>query len=384
MSFVNYYEVLEVDKAVDVDEIRNAIRSQRRGWRQRQGHPNVEVRSRAEKMTQHISDAEAVLLEVSKRAEYDRRLAAHTDQSPPSTTPGAGRDWLAAARGYLDAGSASQANYAAREATSQQPQNPDAWYLRANSSLLLGNLAEAEFEIGESIRLAPNNPVYYCELGDIYASAEQWNRSQQAYERASTLEPANHFYSVGIAMMLTAQGRAKDAMPRFEKAVADQPTNEFFKLQYAMCLLDSTTDQWSRYGDDTSAILNEAQLALTRKNLSEVQELRISDLEMNRHVQEIARLADSAERVRWFESDNLIAYLIGLVAAFIAMAIAFGIASGGSGGAATVGILLLGAAILIPVVFVKRHRMPGWKWDQNHSPAFVRQTGIQPTTTTGR
>ncbi|MBC7595656.1 MAG: DnaJ domain-containing protein [Kineosporiaceae bacterium] len=378
MTFINYYEVLELDKNSNAEAIKEAVRKQRREWRNRQGHPKAETRALAEKMTQHISDAEATLLDSAKRADYDRQLAAQASVpvQQPSAGPG-GRDWVEIARQYLDSGNASQANYAAREATTQQSENPDAWYVRGMSSHILSNYADADFELGEAIRLNPNDPTYHCEMGDLYSSADQAPRAQQAYQRASDLDPSNLFYQVGVASTLTAQGHAGQAVPILKKAVDANPDNDLFIFHYAIAALDSTTDQWSQFADGSSSITNDAQLALTRTNLRTVEALRVSDPELKEHIDEISRMADKAERVKWFGSDNILGYLGGLAVTFVGVLICFGIASGGNGGAGFVGFLFLVALVLIPVIFVRRHRMPGWKWEQKHVPAFVRQSGLQ-------
>lgn len=378
MTFINFYEVLEVDKKSNAGAIKEAVRKQRREWRNRQGHPKAETRALAEKMTQHVSDAETTLLDATKRADYDRQLTAQG--SAPVQQPSAGvdgRDWVEIARQYLDSGNASQANYAAREATTQQSENPDAWYVRGVSSHILNNYSDAEFELGEAVRLNPNEPTYHCEMGDLYSSADQAPRAQQEYQRASDLDPGNVFYQVGVASTLTAQGQAGEAVPILKKAVDAIPDNDLFNFHYATAVLDSTTDQWSHFADGTSSITNEAQLALTRTNLRTVGALRVTDPGLKEQIDEISHLADEADAVKWFGSDNLLGYLGGLAVAFVGMLISFGIASGGNGGAGFFGFLFLVALVLIPVVFVSRHCMPGWKWEQKHVPAFVRQSGLQ-------
>lgn len=379
MPTVDYYSVLEIDQTADADSVRQAVRKQRREWRNRQGHPKAETRALAEAMTQHISDAEEILLDPARRGKYDRELASSV--ASDNTSQGSqDRDWVSIAREYLIAGNASQANYAGREATAQQPQNPEAWYVRGASSHILNNLADAEFEIGEAIRLNPKEPSYHCELGDVYGRAGLAAKAEQAYRSASSLDPGNLFYQVGIAYSQTAQERPDDALPTLKQAVDAQPANDFFKFHYAVALLESTTGKWSQFPDGSSSILNSAQLAMTRQNLAIIRTLKVADSDLEAEVDEVARLADRAERVKWFGSDNMIGYLLAMLGSFVGMLIAFGIASGPSGGAAGFfGFLFLLSLGLIPIVFVKRHRMPSWEWESKRAPLMVRNSGIQPT-----
>ncbi|UKA53424.1 tetratricopeptide repeat protein [Arthrobacter sp. FW305-BF8] len=379
MTIVNFYSILEIDKESDADAVRKAVRKQRREWRNRQAHPKAETRAMAEAMTQHISDAEDTLLDPAKRSQYDRQLAEHVPLADGPVPEAQGRNWVQVAREYMAAGHASQANYAGREATGQQPENSEAWYIRGVSSRALNNLADAEFELGEAIRLNPKEASFHCELGDLYGAAGQPRRAEQAYRRASELDPQNVFFQVGVAYSLTAQERPDEALPALKKAVETDPDNDLFKFHYAAALLDSATGKWSQFPDESSTILNEVQLAATREALERISAVGVQDPELRADVDEVARLADRAERVRWFGSDNLLGYVLGMLGAFVAMLVSFGIASGPSGGAAGFfGFLFLLALGLIPIAFVKRHRMPTWRWEQKQAPAMVRNSGLQP------
>lgn len=377
MAFVNFYEILEIPQNADTETIKQAVRKHRREWRNRSAHPKAETRALAEKMTQHISDAEGTLLEHTKRADYDRQLAAQV--AAPERQPvggggtGGGRDWVEITRQYLADGNPSQANYAAREATQNDSDNPEAWYLRGVSSSMLNNAADAEFELSEALRLDPNNASYHCELGDLYSSAEQWPRAQQSYQRACDLEPGNVYYQVGIATMHNAQDRPDLALPILEKAVAENPDAELFRFHLAIALADNLTNQWSVFGDDTRSILNEAQLNLSKSTLQRISSLNVSDPELREHLDEIDRVVGNADRVRWFGSDNMAVYGGGLLVSFIAVFFL------GNSSTVLIGLLGLAGLVAIPVLFFKRHHVAGWVWDNRNAPAYAKKTGLQPT-----
>ncbi len=370
MSLVNYYEILELDRHADADAIKVAVRKQRREWRNRAAHPKAETRALAERMTQHISEAEATLLEAGKRVDYDRQLAAQMDVPQPDGREAGRRDWVSIIRQYLEDGNPSAANHVAREATSQEPRLAEAWYLRGTSSALLQQFADAEIELGEAVRLEPNNAAYHAELGDLYAAVQNWGRAQQGYQRASDLEPHNQYYRVGVASMHSAQGRPDLALPILEAAVAESGDTEFFRYHLVIALTDDLTDKWSRFADGSSAILNSAQLELTRRTLDRVARLDVNDPDLNLHVSEISRVAADAERVDWAHSKNLAAYGIGIFGAVILLLMI--------GASPLLGILGLGALVAIPVVYVKRHKVPGYVRDARLVTEFVRKTGVQP------
>jgi tetratricopeptide (TPR) repeat protein len=370
MALVNFYEVLELDPGADAEAIRTAVRKQRREWRNRSAHPKAETRALAERMTEHIAHAEDTLLDPARRAAYDQQLAAQLNSPQKEVLETGGRDWITVIRQYLVDGNPSAANYAAREATSQQPSSAEGWYLRGTSSALLRDLADAEFAMGEAIRLDPNNASYHAELGDLYASAEDWRRAQDCYQRASDLEPHNQYFRVGMASMLSAQGRPDLALPTLEAAVRDSRQTELFRYHLAIALIDDLTDKWSRFADGSSAILNSAQLDLTRTTLARVEELDVDEPDLNQHVADVTRLAADAERVAWSHSTNLVAYGFGMVGAlFLFLAIS---------AAPLIGIAGVAALVAIPVVYAKRHHVPGYVRDARQVTDFVRSTGVQP------
>ncbi|UVJ38042.1 tetratricopeptide repeat protein [Arthrobacter sp. CJ23] len=380
MTFVDYYQVLELERSADSEAIRRAVQKQRTEWRRKANHPKAETRAIAEQYTQHVSDAERILLDPEQREGYNRQLVAHVNQPPVAQdSPNGGRDWLKVAREHLASGSASQANYAAREATSATPDNAEAWYLRGVTSGVLDNVADAEFELGEAIRLNSNEASYHCELGDLYMASGIPERAQTAYQRASDLDPSNLFFNVGVGSALVAQEKAAEAIPLLRKATESDPDNDLFKFHYAIALLDSTTDQWSSYADGSSSILNEAQLDLTRKNLQMVEGLRVKDPELKAHIDEVSLVCAKAERKSWYGSNNALIYAAVFGASFFGMFGAFSMAGATRGGSVMWGLLFLVIAGLLPVLFVKRHFMPGWKWEAKRSPEFVRRSGLQPS-----
>lgn len=370
MTFVNYYEVLEVDPAADTETIKLAIRKQRREWRNRSAHPKAETRALAERMTQHISDAESVLLDSTRRGDYDRQFSAQVESAQYDTAGSGGRDWVSIIREYLSNGNPSAANFAARDATNEQPNLAEAWCLRGTSSALLQNLADAEYELGEAIRLDPNNAAYHAEMADLYASAQNWSRAQEGYQRAGDLEPNNQYYRVGAASMYSAQGKPELALPILERAVKENPGTEFFRYHLAIALADEVTEKWSRFADGSIAILNSAQLDVTRKALARIEGLKVNDPDLNQHLGELARMAADAERIDWAHSNNLAAYGSGMIAALIALFMI--------GAAPLVGIVGLAALVAIPFMYVKRHKVPGYVRDARQATEFVRKTGLQP------
>lgn len=372
MAFTNYYEILEVSPQADTDVIGKAISEKRRFWQPKTSNPKLETRQLAEKMMKEISEAESILSNSTRRAEYDQQLAAHV-VAEPEAGPVGGRDWLKIAVEYLDRGNAAQSNYAAREATAQEPENPEAWYFRGVSSALLDHDQDALFELNEAIRLNPNEAPYYAELGDLYRKREAWSDALGAYERASTLSPENAYYTAGAGLAHTALGQLGKGTALLKDAHERVPHDETVRYYYALSLLERATAGWSRFPDETRNILSEAQLRGTQLRLAEIDQLQISDRDFQNDVDEVRVYVEQAETVKFQSFGGLAGLIAGEVVTLIAMIIAFN--SGGAG--AFLGVLFLALMVLWVVLFVRMHRVPGWKWNRKQAPAYVRTTGYQ-------
>lgn len=375
MAFTNYYEILELDPKADADAIAKAISEKRRFWQPKTSNPKLDTRQLAEKMMKDISDAETIFGNAAKRADYDRQLAAQVEvpTPAPSAGPTAGRDWLKITLEYLSQGNAAQANYAAREATAQQPENPEAWYFRGVSSALLDQDQDAQFELNEAIRLNPNEAPYHAELGDLYKKNNAWSQALGAYQRASDLAPDNAYYRAGVGLALSASGELDKGTALLKAAHEQVPDEELIRYYYGLSLLEQATAGWSKFPDESQNILSEAQLTSTKQKLAEIERLRIDDREFHNDVDEVRVFAEQAETVKFQSFGGLAGLAVGEIVTLIAMIIAF--SSGGGG--AFLGVIFLGLMVLWVVLFVRTHRMSGWQWNRKQAPAFVRTTGLQ-------
>lgn len=374
MALDNYYNILGVAQNASAEDVQKAISEKRREWTPRTGHPKLETRQLAEQTIKNIAEAESILLDPAKRRDYDQQLAAQVAAPEPTQTgPTQGRDWLQIARDYLVQGNSSQANYAAREATSQQSENPEAWYIRGLSSELLGNNADAEFELSEAIRLNPNDASYHAELGDLYKNNELWNKALPEYTRASQLEPSNVYYSAFVGLSEGALGNIEKAHDLLKAAYEKLPDDETIRYFYGLALSDMITRTWSTYHDGSQSILTENQLNYSKEKLAIIDSLRITDVGFVNDLDEIRLNVERAELVKFWSFGGMGGLVFGEIVTIIAMFVFFGIGQG----FAVLGVLCLALAVLWIVLFVRSHRVPGWKWNWKQSPAYVRQTGLQ-------
>ncbi|HEY4225760.1 MAG TPA: DnaJ domain-containing protein [Pseudolysinimonas sp.] len=374
MALENYYNILGVASNASAEDIQKAISEKRREWTPRTGHPKLETRQLAESTIKSIADAESVLLDASRRSAYDTQLAAQV--SVPDTAPsgpGQGRDWLQLARDHLAQGNNTQANYAAREATTHQSENPEAWYVRGLSSEALGNASDAEFEIGEAVRLNPNDASYHAELGDLYKNNELWEKALPEYTRASELEPDNVYFKAFLGLTEGALDHIDRANQILEECYRRLPNDETIRYFYGLVLQEKITSTWSVYQDGSRDILSEAQVEYSKKQLAVIDSLKIDDIGFRNDLDEVKVVVERAEAVKFQSFNGVGGVVFAELLTIILMFVFFGVGSG----FVVLGLLFLGLAVLWIVLYVRAQRVPGWKWSWKQSPAYVRQTGLQ-------
>ena len=374
MALDNYYNILGIERSASSVDVQKAIAEKRREWTPRTGHPKLETRQLAEQTIRNIAEAETTLLDTSKRRDYDQQLAARVVAPElPRTGSTQERDWLQIARDYLVQGNSAQANYAAREATNQQTENPEAWFVRGLSSAQLGAYADAEFELNEAVRLNPNDASYHAELGDLYKSNGLWAKALAQYTRASQLEPSNVYYSAFVGLSEGALGNVEKAHDILKNAFEKLPGDDTIRYFYGLTLQEIITRTWSTYHDGSQSILTENQLNYSKEKLAVIEALKISDIDFRNDLNEIRVNVERAEQVKLWSRDGLGGLVAGEIVTVIAMLNFFWIGQG----FVVLGLLCLGLAVLWIFLWVRSHRIPGWKWNWKQSSAFVRQTGLQ-------
>jgi hypothetical protein len=89
-GFANHYDHLGIPSDATIEQIRAAVKDQRRTWVLRQNAPSLERRQEAERMLAEIAEAERVLLDPGERAVFDQQLSDHirsAESLTSETTP---------------------------------------------------------------------------------------------------------------------------------------------------------------------------------------------------------------------------------------------------------------------------------------------------------
>ena len=237
----NYYKIINVEPTAKDPEVKKALHETLRLWSNRTNAPQIDRRQEAERMVKLLEEAETILLNPAKRAEYDKQLknAPRQESSTDKAVLDAAQDLVAEGRKLLAEGNIGDTLYVATKATERDGGNPEAWALLGRARFLFGDVEDAIYEYKRAIKLKPNEGVYYSELGDIYNDTEKFDEALTQYKRAAQVEPGVAWYRADVGRLLARQGNVEEAVQILEQCVKEEPDAKSFRSCLAMAYLDS-------------------------------------------------------------------------------------------------------------------------------------------------
>jgi tetratricopeptide (TPR) repeat protein len=349
-TYVDFYDILDVTETASLDEIKKALRQQRQVWVKKQTTSDLGKRQRAETRVAQLDEAERVLLDPTKRNQFNQTRKTARPESTP--TDGVDGNWLDRARAFLEAGQMPSANYASREAISNDGASHEAWSIRAQSSFSLGNWRDAEYEFLEAIRLRPDEAEYHFDLGCAYEAAGQHKSALGKFEDALKIQPQNPMYKTAIASIYLKNGVTERARPIMEEVVREHPNVEAFQYYLAWAIADSFDDYCTTLQNGSYVLTSPEQIAKLRSEMNRAKGLRFHDEEMRAHINQRLASAVEAEKIVWrrpsYDSLHgkfwIATFLFGIV-----LIAAYGL-----------GIVVIGLAAF---GYFKLFKMPKWRAD---------------------
>jgi Flp pilus assembly protein TadD len=381
-SFVNYYELLEISPQATEEQIKEAIKRQRRTWIKRQQAPSIERQREAEDRVRMIDAAETALLDAGNRAAFDRQLAEYVPPSVPAQQPSQeGTSWLIRAQEFLARGDARSAAYAARQATDHQASHHEAWAVRGQADFLIGRDDDAIFEFSEAIRIKPNEDEYHFDLGSVYESKGDDQQAMRCYQAASRLAPHKPLYKVATCSILLNNELPEQAVPILEQVHADHPDVDDYTFYLAAALNEATLKTWTKVGN-ARVITRAAQIGPSRDMLTRASKLTITNADLRTTIAANLKLVDWAAarhfRLPGFTAakktgrSSAQAGLGGLASGcgtvgclmYFGLAALLGVIAAAFSASPLLGVLALAAT---GAAFYFMAWRPGWKW--NHIDA---------------
>ena len=181
----DYYVILGAARNASKEQIRVRFRQLAR-----ERHPDrfqgVE-RQKAELDFQEITEAFNVLLDATRRRQYDLELARPEAQSAASDASRLGRFHMEAGVQFYRDGNFVQAAEAFERAIQAEPKNHQAWHHLAQAlSQQRRHLARAVEAIARACELQAINPSYLKLAGRLHAEAGLLDRAEHYYNEART------------------------------------------------------------------------------------------------------------------------------------------------------------------------------------------------------
>lgn len=368
---INYYELLEISKDASRDTIEAAIRKMRRTWNNRANNPNADIRAEAEQRIRAIAEAERILLDDSARREYDARLASApvtgSTSGPSGREADDSEDWISLAIEYDERKDYDSLARLMEKVTRMYPNNARAWVWRGLASEATDSVNDAVYEFKKAISLEPNNAVYHAVLGDLYMDHDENRAAEDEYRTAYRLSPNDNEYKLNVAMICGVQEKYDEALKLSSEVFHEDRNNERAQHIYALSLYNTTLQSIS-YNKTTGdyVVTNEAQLAFLKGKIALFDELPTGNPKVKEIVDEVHKIARNAETKQFRPSDRMAVYV---VAAIIGLIILF------SGSTNTIIGLAIVAAVV--AVYIFRHNIPGWKWQQRTAGSDTKNSGLQ-------
>ena len=291
----NYYLLLNLGPLAPQEEIGKAIHREIRLWTNRQNHPDAERQLEAKKRIALLEDAEKILLDAARRADYDRQLAAasSTASSGPVVDINTVGDPVTEGTKLLLEDNIPAALRLAQRAVEMDAKNPAAWELLGKAQYRWGELDEAIRAYKTALQLRPADASFYFDLGSIYESANRIDEALHCYERASKSDPNSRMYRAAYGFMLAKSGQLADGMQILEQCVQEEPANPAYQWYLALAYRVSAYAGWTEVGEGHPLVepgiyaTNLDHVVVAREALNKALALKFDDHELTADLTEL-------------------------------------------------------------------------------------------------
>jgi len=216
----DYYEVLDVGRNANMDEIKRAYHKLARNYHPDKFHMSAspEMHARVETAFARFAHAYEVLSDLAQRSVYDAKLANEDG----------------ARRVAQQAGQSSQGTFAPLPSTgkSAKPDSPEKSRAELRFQQGLAALQQEKHTVAvrcfaEAVQLVPGEARYRAHYGSALIAQPQGRRLAEAeLQAAIALDPTNASYHVMLARLFRELGFGRRSQGELEKALALEPNNE--------------------------------------------------------------------------------------------------------------------------------------------------------------
>lgn len=223
----NYYAILDIEMGADTATIEQAVKASRKRWRQMQGSPDKDRARLAEQRMEQLEAASEILLDDTRRAQYDAQLTQQlaTPSAPAAAT--AATDWAQRAREYYENGDVRNAFTAAKKGTDVASEDPNCWFYYVLSAIDLKRLEDADFASAELVHRLPGAHTSHDLRGSVLDQMRRYKEAEISFRTAAKLEPSRAYYHGRAAWAVLDQGRIDEAVSEARDVAARFPGDEY-------------------------------------------------------------------------------------------------------------------------------------------------------------
>ena len=238
---VNYYELLEIPQTAERVVIEQAIKKTRRLWNNRANSPDSAIRAEAEQHVREVAEAERILLDESKREEYNRQLATSSSSTidRSSERDETEEDWEDE---YFNAYNRDMNDYAAQiaqRAISRNDRDGRAWFLYGEALRKTGNLNQAISALQRAAYFLNDSDMVYRQLFFAYSEADMISEALDAINMAVQNAPNNAEYYTLRAELFRSVERIYEALAEASRAYSLDPKDDSVRFTYFATLYEA-------------------------------------------------------------------------------------------------------------------------------------------------
>lgn len=295
---IDYYAILGISRTASVADVRAAYKREVRIWRKRAAVSSEEsVRDEATKRLALMAEALSTLSNVQRRAAYNRQPISAQIEPPSSPIPTetSSHNWIKQAEDYLAVANYYAAAQAAHEATANQGNSAESWFVLSRANAGLQQLNDAIYEARRAIDLAQTNSLYHFNLGTIYEELGRWDEALSAYSQASQLEPTESLYQLAIGGVRLQTNQPTEAMQIIKHVYSTLPDDETVCYYYAQTLIAMAEAVPKDKSSDGYAVTSSAEIQEMRNCLSRVANIKHLDQETKQVIRDTEAYLHSME-----------------------------------------------------------------------------------------
>lgn len=269
---VNFYDLLEISQDADRATIEQAIKKTRRLWNNRANSPDASIRAEAEQHVREVAEAEKILLDITKREEYNQQLAQKPTLNDGSKSPA--DSLIGWEDEYFQAYNQDLTDYAAQvaqQAISVNDKDGRAWFLYGEALRRGGNSEGAIAPLQRASVLSPNDVSVYRQLGFAYMDADKPSEALQSFYRATSCDPNDSEYYYLRAAIFRNADMIDEALKEAKTAFKMTPQDNNARLEYFLALYEDAMKAMSyNRSSGKHLITNSVQLDYVNAVLKEM------------------------------------------------------------------------------------------------------------------